>query len=42
MVRNTTKHIQDEVRTPEMVEPILEIYEAACGASLTRAARTSR
>jgi trimethylamine--corrinoid protein Co-methyltransferase len=35
MVRNSTKHIQDEVRTPEMVEPILEIYEAACGASLT-------
>jgi trimethylamine--corrinoid protein Co-methyltransferase len=33
-VRNSTKHIQDEVRTPEMVEPILEIYEAACGASL--------
>ena len=35
MVRNTTKHVQDEVRVPEMVEPILEIYEAACGASLT-------
>jgi trimethylamine--corrinoid protein Co-methyltransferase len=35
MVRNSTKHIQDEVRTPEMVEPILEIYEAACGAPLT-------
>lgn len=35
MVRNSTKHIQDEVRTPEMVEPIVEIYEAACGASLT-------
>ena len=35
MVRNSTKHIQDEVRTPEMVEPILEIYETACGASLT-------
>jgi trimethylamine--corrinoid protein Co-methyltransferase len=35
MVRNSTKHVQDEVRTPEMVEPILEIYEAACGASLT-------
>jgi trimethylamine--corrinoid protein Co-methyltransferase len=34
MVRNSTKHIQDEVRTPEMVEPILEIYEAACGAPL--------
>jgi len=35
MVCNSTKHIQDEVRTPEMVEPILEIYEAACGAPLT-------
>ena len=35
MVRNSTKHIQDEVRTPEMVEPILEIYETACGAPLT-------
>ncbi len=35
VIRNTTKHVQDEVRTPEMVEPILEIYEAACGASLT-------
>jgi trimethylamine--corrinoid protein Co-methyltransferase len=35
MVRHSTKHIQDEVRTPEMVEPILEIYEAACGAPLT-------
>jgi len=35
MVRNSSKHIQDEVRTPQMVEPILEIYEAACGASLT-------
>jgi trimethylamine--corrinoid protein Co-methyltransferase len=35
MVRNSTKHIQDEVRTPDMVEPILEIYEAACGAPLT-------
>ena len=29
------KHVQDEVRTPEMVGPILEIYEAACGAPLT-------
>jgi trimethylamine---corrinoid protein Co-methyltransferase len=36
MVRNTTKHVQDEVRTPGMVEPILEIYEAACGAPLTQ------
>jgi trimethylamine---corrinoid protein Co-methyltransferase len=35
MVRNSTKHIQDEVRTPEMVERILEIYETACGAPLT-------
>jgi trimethylamine--corrinoid protein Co-methyltransferase len=35
MVRNSTKHVQDEVRTPEMVEPILEIYETACGAPLT-------
>ncbi len=35
VVRNSTKHVQDEVRTPEMVEPILEIYEAACGEPLT-------
>ena len=42
MVRNSTKHIQDEVRTPEMVEPILAIYEAACGRAAHRAARTSR
>ncbi len=35
MVRNSLKHVQDEVRTPEMVGPILEIYEAACGAALT-------
>jgi len=35
MVRNSLKHVQDEVRTPEMVGPILEIYEAACGAPLT-------
>ncbi len=34
-IRNTTKHIQDEVRTPEMVEPFLDIYEAACGSALT-------
>ncbi len=34
VVRNSTKHVQDEVRTPQMVDPILEIYEAACGASL--------
>ena len=35
MVRNSAKHVQDEVRTPEMVGPILEIYETACGAPLT-------
>jgi trimethylamine---corrinoid protein Co-methyltransferase len=35
MVRNSAKHVQDEVRTPQMVGPILEIYEAACGAALT-------
>ena len=35
MVRNSAKHVQDEVRTPEMVGPILEIYETACGAALT-------
>ena len=35
MVRNSLKHVQDEVRTPEMVGPILGIYEAACGAALT-------
>jgi trimethylamine---corrinoid protein Co-methyltransferase len=34
LVRNTGKHVQDEVRTPEMVGPILEIYEAASGAAL--------
>ena len=34
-LRNTTKHIQDEVREPELVEPILAIYEAAAGAKLT-------
>lgn len=31
VVRNTTKHVQDEVRTPGMVEPVLAIYEAASG-----------
>lgn len=35
VVRNTTKHIQDEVRTADMVSPILEIYEAAGGASIS-------
>jgi trimethylamine--corrinoid protein Co-methyltransferase len=33
-LRNSTKHIQDEVRTPGMVGPMLAIYEAAIGASL--------
>jgi trimethylamine:corrinoid methyltransferase-like protein len=33
-LRNTSKHIQDEVREPELVEPILEMYEAAAGATL--------
>ncbi len=35
MVRNTTKHVQDEVREPDLVEPILAMYEAAAGAPLT-------
>ncbi len=34
-LRSTTKHIQDEVRTPEMVAPMVAIYEAAVGASLS-------
>jgi len=34
-LRNTTKHIQDEVRTPQMVGPMVAIYEAALGASLS-------
>jgi len=33
-LRNCGKHIQDEVRTPGMVSPMLAIYEAAIGASL--------
>ena len=33
-VRNTSKHVQDEVREPELVEPVLAVYEAAAGASL--------
>jgi trimethylamine---corrinoid protein Co-methyltransferase len=33
-LRNTVKHIQDEVRVPAMVSPMLAIYEAAIGASL--------
>jgi len=35
-LRSSTKHIQDEVRVAGMVEPMLEIYEAAAGAPLTR------
>ena len=35
MVRNSVKHVQDEVRAPEMVDPILEMYEVAAGAKLT-------
>jgi trimethylamine---corrinoid protein Co-methyltransferase len=34
-LRNTSKHIQDEIREPELVEPILAMYEAAAGAALT-------
>jgi len=33
-LRNTGKHIQDEIRAPELVEPILAMYEAASGAPL--------
>ena len=33
-LRNSTKHIQDEVRSPEYVEPLVEILEAIAGASL--------
>jgi trimethylamine--corrinoid protein Co-methyltransferase len=33
-IRNTSKHIQDEVREPELVGPVLEMYEAAAGGSL--------
>jgi trimethylamine:corrinoid methyltransferase-like protein len=33
-IRNTSKHIQDEIREPRLVEPILAMYEAAAGASL--------
>ena len=36
-IRNTSKHIQDEIRQPELVEPILEMYEAAAGGSAARA-----
>ena len=34
-VRNTSKHVQDEIREPDLVEPILAMYEAAAGAPLT-------
>ena len=34
-IRNGAKHSQDEVRAPEMVDPILEMYEVAAGAKLT-------
>lgn len=33
-LRNTSKHIQDEIRLPQLVEPILAMYEAATGAPL--------
>jgi len=33
-LRNTGKHIQDEIREPELVEPVLAMYEAAGGATL--------
>ena len=33
-LRSTSKHIQDEIRAPELVEPILAMYEAATGAPL--------
>ena len=38
---NTSKHVQDEIREPDLVEPILAMYEAAAGAPLT-GGRTSR
>jgi trimethylamine---corrinoid protein Co-methyltransferase len=34
-IRNTSKHVQDEVREPDLVEPILAMYEAAAGAPLS-------
>jgi len=34
-IRNTSKHVQDEIREPELVEPILDMYEAAAGAPLS-------
>jgi len=33
-LRNSTKHIQDEVRSPEYVSPLVDILEAVAGASL--------
>ncbi len=33
-LRNTSKHIQDEIREPGLVEPILAMYEAASGAPI--------
>lgn len=33
-LRNSTKHIQDEVRSPEYVAPLVDILEAVAGASL--------
>ena len=33
-LRSSTKHVQDEVRVPEMVEPMLAMYEAVAGATL--------
>jgi trimethylamine---corrinoid protein Co-methyltransferase len=33
-LRNTTKHVQDEVRSPEYVGPLVDILEAVAGASL--------
>ncbi len=33
-LRNTGKHIQDEIREPALVEPILAMYEAASGATM--------
>jgi trimethylamine--corrinoid protein Co-methyltransferase len=33
-LRSSTKHVQDEVRVPGMVEPMLAIFEAVAGARL--------
>jgi trimethylamine--corrinoid protein Co-methyltransferase len=35
-LRSSTKHVQDEVRLPAMVEPMLAIYEAVAGAPLAQ------